>query len=166
MRRISQYDAETHFMYRIDRISNQTNDVARPQSYKTKTTYFFKAKTGQTKTTFSGPRPLFFRTIKLLTQDHWRSQKFWLRGAQIGKIFVTIFWGRFLVTSLKWRHNYNLKFDFVIISFKTTLWPNHGTSSHQYWRLRGAGDRKPPALGDFWKFVTKIVHFKHILAKI
>jgi len=35
----------------------ETNDVARPLSYKTKTTYFFK-------------------TIKLLSQDHWRSQKF------------------------------------------------------------------------------------------
>jgi len=31
------------------------------------------------KTTFS--RPLFLKTIKLLNQDHWRSQKFWLGGA-------------------------------------------------------------------------------------
>jgi len=37
------------------------SDVARPLSYKTKTTYFFKAKTGQakTKTIFSRLRPLF-----------------------------------------------------------------------------------------------------------
>jgi len=35
------------------------SDVARPLSYKTKTTYFFKTKTGQTKTTFSRPRLLF-----------------------------------------------------------------------------------------------------------
>jgi len=33
-----------------------TSDVARPLSYKTKTTYFFKTKTGQSKTR---PRPLF-----------------------------------------------------------------------------------------------------------
>jgi len=46
-------------------------DVARPLSYKTKTTYFFKTKTGQamTKTTFSRPIPLFLKTIKLLTKD-------------------------------------------------------------------------------------------------
>jgi len=52
--------------------------VARPLSYKTKTTYFFKTKPGQakTKTAFSRPRSLFLKTIKLLTQDHWHSQKF------------------------------------------------------------------------------------------
>jgi len=50
------------------------------------------------------PRPLFqdntafSKTIKLLTQDHRHSQKFWLRGAQIGKNFVTLFWWRFSVT--------------------------------------------------------------------
>jgi len=26
--------------------------------------------------------------------------------------------------------------------------------------------REPPALGDFWKFVTKLMHFRHIVAKI
>jgi len=44
------------------------SDVARPLSYKTKTTNFFKTKTGQaktnTKTTFSRPRPLLLKTIK------------------------------------------------------------------------------------------------------
>jgi len=72
--------------------STQTSDVARPLGYKTKTTYFFKTKNGQAKTTFSRPRPLFLKTIKLLTQDHWHSKKFRLGGAQIGKIFVTLFW--------------------------------------------------------------------------
>jgi len=75
----------------------QYSDVARPLSYKTKTTYFFKIKTDQTKTTFSKPRLLFLKTIKFLSQDR-RSQKFWLRGAQIGKNFVTLFWWRFSVT--------------------------------------------------------------------
>jgi len=40
----------------------RVSDVARPLSYKTKTTYFFKTKTTYfftTKTTFSRPRPLF-----------------------------------------------------------------------------------------------------------
>jgi len=62
------------------------------------THFFFKTKTGQTKTTFLRPGPLFLKTIKLLTQDHWRSQKFWLRQAQIGKNIVTLFWWRFSVT--------------------------------------------------------------------
>jgi len=37
------------------------SDAARPLSYKTKTSYFFKTKTGQAKTNtaFSRPRPLF-----------------------------------------------------------------------------------------------------------
>jgi len=39
------------------------SDVARPLSYKTKTNYFFKTKTGQAKTktknTISRPRPFF-----------------------------------------------------------------------------------------------------------
>jgi len=120
-------------------------DVARPLSYKTKTTYFFKTKTSQakTKTTFSRPRPLFLKTIKLLTKDHWRSQKFWLGGTKIGKIFVTLFWLRFSVTQWWWRHNYILKFDLVIISFKNHYFPNHGTPGDQYWRLRDAGGRKP-----------------------
>jgi len=78
--------------------SSASSDVARPQNNNTKTTYFFKIKTGQikTKATFSRPtpRPLFLKTIKLLTKDHGRSQKFWLGGAQIGKKFVTLFWWR------------------------------------------------------------------------
>jgi len=41
-----------------------SSDVARPLSYKTKTTYFSKTKTA------------FLKIIKLLTQDHWRNQKF------------------------------------------------------------------------------------------
>jgi len=45
-----------------------------------------------------------------------------------------------VMTSLKWRHNYILKFDFVIISFKSH---HHRTSCHQYWRLTGAGGGKP-----------------------
>jgi len=51
------------------------SDVARPLSYRTKTTYFFRTKTKaktdkaktKTKTTFS--RPLILKTIKFLTQD-------------------------------------------------------------------------------------------------
>jgi len=68
------------------RLAIALSDVARPLNYKTNTTYFFKTKTA------------FLKTIKLLTLDHWRSQKFWLRGAQIGNIFVTLFWWRFSVT--------------------------------------------------------------------
>jgi len=72
---------------------NLISDVEWSLSYKTKTTYFFK-----TKTTFSRPRPLCLKTIKFFTQDHWRSQKFWLGKAQIGKNFMTLFWWRFSVT--------------------------------------------------------------------
>jgi len=63
--------------------------VARPLSYKIKTTYLFKTKTktgqAKTKTTFSRPKPVFLKTIKLLTQDHWSSQKFRLRGPKLEK---------------------------------------------------------------------------------
>jgi len=48
-----------------------TSDVARPLSYKTKTTYFFKTKTGHAKS-----KTAVLKTIKCLTVDHWRSQKF------------------------------------------------------------------------------------------
>jgi len=43
-------------------LSLRSSDVARPLSYKTKTTYFFKTKTSQikAKTTFTRSRPLFF----------------------------------------------------------------------------------------------------------
>jgi len=44
-----------------------------------------------------------------------------------------MFFGEVMVmTSPTWRHNYILKFDFVGISFKNTIWPNHGTLGHQY----------------------------------
>jgi len=32
----------------------------------------------------------FFKTIKILTQCHWHSQKFWLGGVQIGKNFCDV----------------------------------------------------------------------------
>jgi len=61
------------FFSKIIRVYVWTCDIARPLSCKTKTTYFFKTntKTGQTKT-----KTAFLKTIKLLIQDHWRSQKF------------------------------------------------------------------------------------------
>jgi len=113
------------------------NDAARPLSYKTKTAFF-----------------------KLLTQDHWRSQKVWLRGAQIGKKFcdviLVLFFGDVMVmTSLKWRHHYILKFNFVIISFK-----NHHLAKSRNFRspilevMRRWG-RKDPSAWRFWKFITK-----------
>jgi len=33
-------------------------------------------------------------------------------------------------------------------------------------KIKGRWGRRAPASGDFWKFVTKILHFKHISAKI
>jgi len=80
---------------------------------------FFKIGQAKTKTTFS--RQLFLKTIKLLTQDHWRSQKFWLGGLKLEKFLWRYFgdvsrWRNDDAT--KWRHNYILKFDFIIISFK------------------------------------------------
>jgi len=41
-----------------------------------------------------------YKTEKLpnLHTGHWRSQKFCLGGAQIGKKIVTLFWWRFSVT--------------------------------------------------------------------
>jgi len=40
------------------------------------------------------------------------------------------------------------------------------TSGQQYRKLRDSGSGEPPVLGDFWKFVTKIIHFRHISAKL
>jgi len=67
----------------------------------------------------------------------------------------------------EWRHNRNdvnwfFKFDFVKISLKkhNLAWLRNFWS--QYRRLRDAEGRKT----SFWKFVTKIIHFWHISAKI
>jgi len=82
------------------------------------------------------------------------------------------FWWRHLVdvmamTSQKWRHNW---FFWRSISsqsaWKTTIWTNHVTLSHQYGRLRDAGGGEHSAFCDFWKFVSEIMHFRHISAKI
>jgi len=60
-----------------------------------------------------------------------------------------------------------LMFDFVIINLKNTIWPNHVASGGQQNRkLRLAGGGEALALGDFCKFVTKIMHFRHISAKL
>jgi len=101
----------------------QLSDVARPLSYKTKITYFFKTKTGQAKTTFSRPRPFFkdhqiikFKTTGVARNFDWEGPKL---EKILWRYFGDVSWWRHGVTSLKWRHNYILKFDFVIISFKT-----------------------------------------------
>jgi len=50
-------------------------------------------------------------------------------------------------------------------SWKTTILPNYVTLAHQNWRLMGSAGKELPALGDFWKFVTKIMHFRCISAE-
>jgi len=47
-------------------------------------------------------------------------------------ILVTFFGDVMVMTLLKRRQNYILKFDFAISASKTTIWPNHGTLGHQY----------------------------------
>jgi len=42
---------------------------------------------------------------------------------------VTVFWWRFTVTLLKWRHSSFFKLNFVVT--KTTIWVIHATSGHQ-----------------------------------
>jgi len=58
-----------------------------------------------------------------------------------------------------------LEFDFVIISLKkhnlATL-RNFGSPKSE---IKGRWGGEPPALGDFKKFVTKIMHFRHISVK-
>jgi len=81
-----------------------TSVVASPLSYKTKTKIIYfcqdqgQDRSGQDRSGQDQDQDHFFKTktkiaflktIKLLTQDHWRSQKFWLEGAKIRKIFVT-----------------------------------------------------------------------------
>jgi len=100
-----------------------------------------------------------FETIEL----HWCSQKFWWG---LWRFLMTFFGDIMAMTSLKWRHNWFFKFDFVIISLKKQTLPCHVTSGHQTQRLRSVVGGEPPTFGDFWKFVTKIMHFRHISAKI
>jgi len=72
---------------------------------------FFKTKTAFFKDhQIINPRPLAKPEILIGRGPNW-------------KIFVTLLWWRFfgavmMMTSLKLRHNYILKFDFVVISFK------------------------------------------------
>jgi len=47
-----------------------------------------------------------FKCVFNVHSGHWRSQKFWLGGAQIGKILWRYFGDVMVVTSLKWRHIY------------------------------------------------------------
>jgi len=45
--------------------------------------------------------------------------------------------------------------------------PNHVTSGHPILDVkRGTGGGEHPAHGDFWKLVTKTMHFRHISAKL
>jgi len=62
-----------------------------------------------------------------------------------------------VMTSLKWRHNYILKFDFIIISFK-----NHYLSKSRNFRSPILKIKRHWGLTIFWKSVTKIVHFLYI----
>jgi len=84
------------------------SDVARPLSYKTKITYFFQDqdRSGQDQDHFfkTKTKTVFLKTIKLLTQDYWRSQKFWLGGAKMENfcdvILVTFFGNVMVMMSL------------------------------------------------------------------
>jgi len=91
-------------------------------------------------------------------------------GAQNGKfcdvIMVTFFGDIMTMTSLKWRHKWFFEVRFRHNPLeKNKIWPHHKTLSHQNWRYRGTGNGESPALGDFWRFVTKIMYFRHISAK-
>jgi len=122
------------------------------------------------KTTFSRPRPtpLFLKTIKLLPQDHWRSQKFWLGEAQIEKFLWRYIGNVMLITSRKWRHNYILRFDFVIISFKNHYlaksWnfksPILKTKRRCGWKALGAGGKRWR-----WESPQRLAIFKNLLLK-
>jgi len=92
----------------------------------------------------------------------WRGQKFWLgEGGKMEKFcdvsLVTFFGDVIMMTSLKWRHNWFFWSSILSwLVWKNTIWPSHTTSDHQNQRKEG----------NFWKFVTKIMHFRHISAKI
>jgi len=36
---------------------------------------------------------------------------------------------------LKWRHNWIFSSTSPKSAWKNTIWPNHATSGHQYWKL-------------------------------
>jgi len=108
------------------------SDVARPLSYKTKTTYFFKTKTGQakTKTAFFkdhqiiNPRP---KTTGIALNFDWEGPKL----ENFCNVNLVTFLGYVMVmTPLEWRHNYTLKFDCVVISFK-----NHNLAKSRNFKL-------------------------------
>jgi len=91
-----------------------------------------------------------YGTLQLYSNNHWRSQKFWLWRGQIWKKFVTLFWWHF-----RWRNGNDditifLKFNFVIISLKKhNLAKSRSFMSPIYWMLRGAGGGDRLALGNF-----------------
>jgi len=81
-------------------------------------------------------------------------------------ILVTFFGGVIVMTSLKWRHNWYFRFDFVIISLKKQ---NLAISrnfrlpiSKVKWRW---GRKALERLAIFEFFFTKIMHFRRISAK-
>jgi len=76
---------------------------------------------------------------------------------------MTFFSDVMMMASLKWRHNWFFKFDFFIISLKIHKLAKSRNFKYQYWRLNGAG---VGALGNFLKFVTKTMHFRHVSANI
>jgi len=81
--------------------------------------------------------------------------------------FVTFFGDKIMMTSLKWSRNLFFIVQFCHNQFETPQFSqimqlqafiNEGKG--------GSGSGEPPTLGNFWRFVTKIMHFRHISAKI
>jgi len=77
---------------------------------------------------------------KIFMYKHWCCQNFDFGEWEAKwKNFVIVFGDVIMI----------LKFDFIIISLKNSIWPNHATSGHQHRKLRWSEGGEPPVFDDF-----------------
>jgi len=68
-----------------------------------------------------------------------------------------------MMMSQKLRHNLFFKFYFLIISLKNLNLDKSRNFRSQYRKLKRVANGEHPAVDDFWRFITKIMQFKHII---
>jgi len=77
-----------------------------------------------------------------------------------------IFGDVIIIMPLKWWHNWFFK-----VRFRHNQLKRHNLAKSRNFRwptskFRAAGGAEPPTIVRFWRFVTKVMHFRHILAKV
>jgi len=106
--------------------------------------HFFKTKTAFFKDhQFINPRPL----TNVARNFDWERPKL---ENFCDVILVTFFGGVIVMTSPNWRHNYNLKFNFVIISFKNRYLAKSRNFRSPILKVKRRWRRKVPSA---WRFL-------------